>query len=148
MQAPNATHAINTVLWNIKWEAGDIILLCKSRTRWVDRLPRAKNRTDRPTSSSFLSSPPSSPPPPSHFLFFLFTSVTTQYGAIFNTAAHIADVNPGVTLLEIPLHFPTTHSEIVRLVKETVAKVKKDEKKTGSKIKLSVVEAISSIPGG
>lgn len=78
----------------------------------------------------------------------LSTSVTTQYGAIFNTAAHIADVNPGVTLLEIPLHFPTTHAEIVQLVKDTVAKVKKDEKKTGRKIKLSVVEAISSIPGG
>ncbi|KAL7415115.1 PLP-dependent transferase [Mrakia frigida] len=98
--APNATHAINTVLWNIKWQPGDIILL-----------------------------------------------FTTQYGAIFNTAAHIADVNPGVTLLEIPLIFPTTHAEIVQLVKDTVAKVKKDEEKTGKKIKLSVVEAISSIPG-
>lgn len=79
---------------------------------------------------------------------FLSTAVTTQYGAIFNTAAHIADVNPGVTLLEIPLIFPTTHAEIVQLVKDTVAKVKKDEEKTGKKIKLSVVEAISSIPGG
>jgi selenocysteine lyase/cysteine desulfurase len=35
---PNATHGINTIVNNIKWEAGDIIVICMSRSHCIASL--------------------------------------------------------------------------------------------------------------
>lgn len=69
----------------------------------------------------------------------------TVYGACGKTAQFIVDSNPALNLgvVRVPIQYPVSHEEF--LAKTEAALV--DARKQGIKIKIAIVDAISSLPG-
>lgn len=69
----------------------------------------------------------------------------TIYGACGKTAQYIIDSNPSYKLkiVKVPLTYPITHDEVVAKTKAAIT----DAESKGIKIKVGVVDAISSVPG-
>lgn len=69
----------------------------------------------------------------------------TIYGACGKTAQYIVDSNPSYKLqiVKVPLTYPLSHDEVVEKTKAAIL----DAESKGIKIRVGVVDAISSIPG-
>lgn len=70
--------------------------------------------------------------------------LTTGYISVDKTVRYICDTRPGVQLLEVPITFPLTDQEILDKV-ENVVKTHQ-QLKDGSRIRLAMVDWISSVP--
>jgi cysteine sulfinate desulfinase/cysteine desulfurase-like protein len=92
---PNATTGVNTVLRNLKWEAGDVVV---------------------------------------HF--------NTIYGACEKTLSSIKEHEPLETV-SIELSYPITDSEIVKLLKETITRLKM----MGKNVRLAMFDTVLTFPG-
>ncbi len=69
----------------------------------------------------------------------------TVYGACGKTAQYIVDSNPNyeLKLIKVPLSYPLSHDEVVAKTKQAIS----DAQAQGVKIRVGIVDAISSIPG-
>lgn len=69
----------------------------------------------------------------------------TVYGACGKTAQYIVDSNPSfeLQLVTLPLSYPLTHDEVLAKTKQTIL----DAESKGIKIRVGIVDAISSVPG-
>lgn len=69
----------------------------------------------------------------------------TIYGACGKTAQYIIDSNPSFKLqiIKVPLSYPLTHDQVVSATKSAI----EDAQSKGIKIRIGVIDAISSIPG-
>ncbi|SPO28808.1 related to isopenicillin N epimerase [Ustilago trichophora] len=69
----------------------------------------------------------------------------TVYGACGKTAQYIIDSNPQakLQLVKVGLTYPITHDEVVEKTKAAISKAEQQ----GLKIRIGIVDAISSIPG-
>ncbi|CDU24984.1 related to isopenicillin N epimerase [Sporisorium scitamineum] len=69
----------------------------------------------------------------------------TVYGACGKTAQYIVDSNPtfGLRLVKVPLVYPVTHEEVIAKTKQAIV----DAEAKGIKIRVGIVDAISSVPG-
>ena len=69
----------------------------------------------------------------------------TIYGSCGKTAQYIVDSNPtfGLNIVKVPLQYPITHDEVVSRTKAAIL----EAESKGIKIRIGVVDAISSVPG-
>ncbi|KAJ1024721.1 hypothetical protein NDA16_002761 [Ustilago loliicola] len=69
----------------------------------------------------------------------------TIYGACGKTAQYIIDSNPSFKLqiVKVPLSYPLTHDQVVAATRTAIEEVQAK----GTKIRIGVLDAISSIPG-
>lgn len=69
----------------------------------------------------------------------------TIYGACGKTTQYIIDSNPNykLRLIKVPLTYPLTHDEVVAKTKSAI----KAAEAEGTRIRLGVVDAITSVPG-
>ncbi|TKY89045.1 hypothetical protein EX895_001576 [Sporisorium graminicola] len=69
----------------------------------------------------------------------------TVYGACGKTAQYIVDSNPtfDLQLVKVPLTYPVTHEQVVAETKKAIS----DAEAKGIKIRIGIVDAISSVPG-
>lgn len=114
---PNTTHGVNTVLRNIEWKDGDIMIKSEFYYPCVTMCCAGAD----------------------------YNAANITYGAIAKTMQYIADANPGVRVTSIDIINPTTHAEIFESFRKHIAEVK-STKAEGAKIVL-VVDAIASNPG-
>ncbi|KAK3810850.1 MAG: pyridoxal phosphate-dependent transferase [Benniella sp.] len=70
--------------------------------------------------------------------------LSTGYASVDKTVRYICDTYKGVELIEVPITFPMTDQEIVDKVENAVKA--QQQLKDGSRIKLAMVDWISSVP--
>lgn len=96
---PNASHGLNTVLRNIIWEDGDVIVPCECL--------------------NFKE----------HGLVSLVHKVTTTYNSISRTAQYISDIPPHPRIAQFDVQFPTSHALIIENWRTHLRSVKASSKK-------------------
>lgn len=69
----------------------------------------------------------------------------TVYGACGKTAQYVVDSNPDfeLKLVSVPLRYPLTHDEVVAKTEAAIL----DAESRGIKIRIGIVDAITSVPG-
>ena len=77
-----------------------------------------------------------------------FQTDSTSYGAILQTLRALCDSHTSINLklVVLPLTFPTTHAEILRLTEEAFVNGGSKEGSRG-KVRMVVVDGLSSNPG-
>jgi selenocysteine lyase/cysteine desulfurase len=124
---PSCSHGLNTVLRNLVWNEGDIIIGGGYRL--------------------FLSAS-------LHLNFTLGPQATTTYSSVERTLQYIADLPPHPSVSVFELKFPTTRASALqafRLHLEALnAELQIAQRKIGNRTKLkivAVINSIASVPG-
>jgi hypothetical protein len=137
---PNTTHGVNTILHNIKWTAGDRIVICKS------------------ISLLFAFQLVSGPMGDDGVILGLMI-VSTTYGAVQQMMKFYCDMNPEINLDIINLTFPCSHAKIINQTEEFLGEwnevnpTEGDDqptpkgKKEEGRVRMVVVDSIASNPG-
>lgn len=137
---PNTTHGVNTILHNIKWTAGDRIVICKSVPHIYDlQLVSEPKREGEEILGLMI--------------------VSTTYGAVQQMMKFYCDMNPEINLDVINLTFPCSHQTIIDQTEQALGEwnevnlTEGEEqhtpkgKKEGGRVRLVVVDSIASNPG-
>ena len=116
---------------NIVWEQDDIILACTSS---VISLPHG----------ALLSRVDADP----YHSTSAIISDSTSYGAILQTLRALCDSHTRInlTVVVIPLTFPTSHAEIVRLTEQAIVANGGVKTKRG-RVRMVIADGIASNPG-
>lgn len=116
--AANASTAMNAIVWNLDWKAGDLIVACEA--------PPPGRRACSRTNDALLAD-----------------SIT--YGAVQQTMKHICDKYPGVKYVEVPVRFPEmSHADVVRATEQALDD--HGGKDSSSSRKVVVIDSIASVP--
>lgn len=77
----------------------------------------------------------------------LLTPTSTSYNACSSTLQYIVDTHPHLDLELLPVVFtyPKPHAEVVRLARDAIERANSDG--TGRRVRLALIDAISSAPG-
>jgi selenocysteine lyase/cysteine desulfurase len=121
---PNATSGVNEALRGLttEWNKGDRLLFFSS-SMWAINFLRQLATIN------------------------LLTPASTSYNACSSTLQYIVDTHRHLDLELLPVVFtyPKPHSEVVRLARDAIERANSDG--TGRRVRLALIDAISSAPG-
>lgn len=123
---PSCSHGLNTVLRNLLWNEGDIIV------GGTYRLPIYQSIPQLPT----------------------LPTATTTYSSVERTLQYIADLPPHPSVSAFELQFPTTRASALQAFRVHLDALNSElqiaQRKIGNRTKLkivAVINSISSVPG-